>query len=49
MKTERQRDRRERKDAAFLLTLPAYSGAFLLTIDNFSLFYLQFELFDLQF
>ena len=40
------------KDAAFFAyswKLPAYSGAFLLTVDNLSLFYLQLELLCLQF
>ena len=34
---------------AYNWKLPAYSGAFLLTVDNFSFFYLLFELFGLQF
>ena len=34
---------------AYSWKLPACNGAFLLTIDNFSFFYLQLELFCLQF
>ena len=34
---------------AYSWKLPAYSGAFLLTVDNFSFFCLQLELFCLQF
>ena len=33
---------------AYSRKLPAYSGTFLLTIESFSLFYLQLELFCLQ-